>query len=230
MHKYPLFKTDDNSKLRELQSETYGDAVSQIVREARAKHLYAEKLLNTKTTIGNLIRERERDEGERGWSGFTFDHRVVQGVHLYIAGYYRYKTPFLPLYYVDEFDKDRERLKWFEFLEREIRVLTESSIFTRYCLIACLYAHSDQGIFAERIMEFKLIHKYRDMFDSALELEKAQKFILDKNRNWKKELLGCVVCDWEGKYSQSADPNNCKSIREHPCPDCEYTKTLIPLP
>ena len=166
---YPLFRGDENSSLREVQCNLFMSTVGIIVHEAYDNYFKAEKLLNIKTTLGDKIREREKEN--RG--DFTFETRPIQGVYEAIAANYRYLTPYFPLFpdFPDKFDKDDEKWKWLQHLVKEIKVLYECLAFTRCCLIACVYANSDQGMSAEHYMGFYLAHRYRSMYGLALEKE-----------------------------------------------------------
>jgi hypothetical protein len=233
MNVYSVFRGDDNSALQMVQFDAYSEAIGHMVHEAVTQYFNAEKFLNTKTTLGNKIREEEKESLRRGGTGkFSFDHRTIQNAHDVIAGNYRYLMPYFPLFpdFPDKFDKDDEKWKWLQHLVKEIKVLYECLAFTRCCLIACVYANSDQGMSAEHYMGFYLAHRYRSMYGLALEKEEKNLYLesISKYTNWRNDLLSCVQCAWEGKYSQSGQ-NNCESIREYFCPSCASTMTVIPL-
>ena len=58
---YLVFRGDGNSALQYVQFDAYGDAVSHMVHEAVTQYFNAEKFLNTKTTLGDKIREEEKE-------------------------------------------------------------------------------------------------------------------------------------------------------------------------
>ena len=224
---YPLFRGDENSSLREVQCNLFMSTVGIIVNEAYDNYFKAEKLLNIKTTLGDKIREREKEN--RG--DFTFDPWTILGAYEAIAANYRYQTPYFPLFpdFPDKFDKDREELKWIQHLDNQSIVICKCLAFNRCCLIACVYANSSRGRSAEEYMGFYLAHRYGYMY--GLALEKKKNILLEsisEYTNWRNDLLSCVQCAWEGKYSQ-ADQNNCRSIRDFSCPTCESTMTVIPF-
>ena len=232
MYVYPVFRGDDNSALQKVQSDAYSEAIGYMVHEAVTQYFNAEKFLNTKTTLGDKIREEEKESLRRGGTGkFSFDHRTIQNAHDVIAGNYRYLTPYFPLFpdFPDKFDKDREELKWIQYLDKESIVICKCLAFNRCCLIACVYANSSRGRSAEEYMGFYLTHRYGHMY--GLALKKKKNILLEsisEYTNWRNDLLSCVQCAWEGKYSQSGQ-NNCRSIRDFSCPTCESTMTVIPF-
>ena len=110
-------------KSDKIAIEFYSEDIVHMVHEAVAQYFNAEKFLNTKTTLGDKIREEEKESLRRGGTGkFSFDHRTIQNAHDVIAGNYRYRTPYFPLFpdFPDKFDKDDEKWKWLQHLVKEI--------------------------------------------------------------------------------------------------------------
>lgn len=135
------FPGDDNDVLMWVQHDLYGSAVGRVFGACKERYMAAISLTGASTELAERIRDRS-----------TFDHRVLQDAHDWIAARFRYvfdPAGQMPLPYDGLSYKEYLGRCWSEFFPDEVRRLSEYDTFVLAVLTSVAYQNTDPGYQAE---------------------------------------------------------------------------------
>lgn len=146
------FPGDDNDALKWVQHDAYGPVLHYWFERSRTRYLDAERLLNTRTALGERIAAID-----------SFDHRSVQDAHDVMAAHFR-RDIFTPQ--PDLFAPEAPRTtaymadQWWEFVRKEVASLVNEPTITRLFLEACVRQRDSLGTGANAALTDALRARY----------------------------------------------------------------------
>ncbi len=137
-----------------IQHDAYWKLIGVLGRIGAERGMLAEQILDLSgTEVGNFCRQFD-----------GFDHRVLQDMHDYIAGYFRFRNHRWPLF-AEDADPSSVWFAWQDFAIREFKRLMDIPEFAVGFFDAIRFENKERGTAGEKAMRSVQIECYREMLE-----------------------------------------------------------------